>query len=73
MPRAPPAVAKAFEFTAAPGSPEFVAWIEYAKKAPGKKFLHKYLTEERAKSQPFTFESQWPPGYDPLTNGKAAP
>jgi uncharacterized protein YdaU (DUF1376 family) len=58
-------------FMANPNSPEFNAWVEYTAKTPGQKFFHNYLTEQRAKSQPYPFTSQWPPGYS--ANGKAAP
>jgi uncharacterized protein YdaU (DUF1376 family) len=57
------------EFVAPPDSPEFAAWAEYYKTR--QKFFYNYLTETLAPTASFTFESQWPPGFQP--NGKAAP
>jgi uncharacterized protein YdaU (DUF1376 family) len=58
------------EFLAQADSPEYAAWVSYAKSS-GQKCFYKYLTVEKAPTAPFTFQSQWPPGFQP--NGKAAP
>jgi uncharacterized protein YdaU (DUF1376 family) len=57
-------------FEAFPDSPEYKAWVAYYL-AIGEKFSVRYLTETRPQTQPFTFSSRWPPGYQPPANGKA--
>jgi uncharacterized protein YdaU (DUF1376 family) len=64
-----PSVVTNGTFIAKPDSPEFAAWVNYYKSS--NKFFFNYLTETLAPTASFTFESQWPPGYQP--NGKAAP
>jgi hypothetical protein len=60
----PPEDVVAVRFKATPGSAQFEAWkSHYA--SIGQVFMVKLVKQRELESRPWSFESEWPPGYQP--------